>query len=127
MYTELNDRGFNLIEVLVAMVILSVGMLGTASLIAGIVRANQASRNVTTATTLAQDKMEEIVKSGYAGISSTNTSVPEDYGSMPGYANYRRVTTIAVDTPGVKMKTVTVQVSWKTGTNPVTLSTILSR
>ncbi|MBA3019281.1 MAG: prepilin-type N-terminal cleavage/methylation domain-containing protein, partial [Proteobacteria bacterium] len=35
-----NNNGFTLIEVLVAMVILSVGLLGTAALITGIIKGN---------------------------------------------------------------------------------------
>ena len=109
------------------MVILSVGMLGTASLIVGIVNGNRASRNVTIATTLAQDKMEEMVQSGFSGISSTDSNTTEDYGTITDYAGYRRITSIAVNTPGTRMKTVTVQVYWQAGTNPVELSIIVSR
>jgi type IV pilus modification protein PilV len=130
------EKGFSLIEVLTAMVILSVGMLGTAALISGIIRGNQTSRNVTTATTLAQDKMEQIVKAGYSGISSSTATETEDYNSITNYDNFRRVTDITVcpdDGVGTdcngwpKMKIVAVSVSWQTGTNPVTLTTVIAR
>ena len=52
--------GFTLIEVLITIVILSVGLLGMASLTTGIINGNAFSKNASTATTLAQDKMEEI-------------------------------------------------------------------
>ena len=52
--------GFTLIEVLIAIVILSVGLLGMASLTVGIIKGNKFSNDLSTATTLAQDKMEDI-------------------------------------------------------------------
>ena len=122
-----NEKGFNLIEVLMAMVILSVGMLGTASLTVGTIKGNKVSRDVTTATTLAQDKMENIVQQGYSAISSTNTTITEDYGAIANYPNNKRIVRIAVDTPTTRMKTVTVESYWKSGSQPVILNTIISR
>ena len=122
-----NEKGFNLIEVLMAIVILSVGMLGTASLTVGTIKGNKVSRDVTTATTLAQDKMENIVQQGYSAISSTNTTIIEDYGAIANYPNNKRIVRIAVDTPTTRMKTVTVESYWKSGSQPVILNTIISR
>jgi type IV pilus assembly protein PilV len=127
MLRYLDNKGLSLIEVLAAMVILSVGMLGTASLVGGIIRGNQVSKNVTIATTLAQDKMEGVLKSGYTGISSTDAEVTEDYGSIAGYSNHMRTTTISMGIPASRMKTVTVQAYWRTGTNPVLLSMIITK
>lgn len=55
--------GFTLLEVMVAMVILSIGLLGMASLTASIIRNNVFSDDFTTATALAQDKLEAIANS----------------------------------------------------------------
>ena len=124
---RLGDKGFNLIEVLIAMIILSVGMLGTASLIVGVVRGNQASKHVTTATTLAQDTMEQILNAGWSGLPSSNSTATQDYGQISGYDNYKRVTTITVNSPASRMATIQVDVHWQTGTNPVTLNTVIVR
>ena len=122
-----NDRGFNLTEVLVAMVILSIGMVAVASLIIGIIRGNQVSRDVSIATTLAQDKIEAIIQQGYGGISTADATETEDYNSIADYSRFKRVTVIKVGTPSDRMKTVTVSVYWATGTQPVVLDTILAR
>ena len=116
-----NNSGFTLIEVLVAMVILSVGLLGTAALITGIINSNKLSNRITTATVLAQDKMEEIKRIGY---SSENE--PRAVLSSP-YNNYEReVTGLDVESPAANMKTVTVTVYWESSKS-VSLQTILAR
>jgi len=71
-----NDNGFTLIEVLIAIVILSVGLLGMASLTVGIINGNRFSNDLTTATTLAQDKMEDIRRAGYANAVSETKATP---------------------------------------------------
>lgn len=117
-----NNKGFSLIEILVAMAILSVGLLGTAALTAGIIRGNQVSNKVTTATTLAQDKMEDIKRLGYSNtVSETRASL-----SSP-YNNYEREVTVVDDSPAAtaNMKTVTVEVYWDTNKS-VSLQTILA-
>jgi len=116
-----NNSGFTLIEVLVAMVILSVGLLGTAALITGIINSNKLSNRITTATVLAQDKMEEIKRIGY---SSENE--PRAVLSSP-YNNYEReVTGLDVESPAANMRTVTVTVYWESSKS-VSLQTILAR
>ncbi len=57
--------GFTLIEVLMAMAIVSIGLLGTAVLTMGIMSSNKSSAAVTTATTLAQGQLEEIRNEGF--------------------------------------------------------------
>jgi len=120
------QKGFTLVEVLVAMTILCVGLLGLASLTAGIMHANNLSKKLTTATTLAQDKMEAIRNLGYGGTPSTDTTTTEAYGSISGYPGYKRVTTIDVDNPSVGIKKVTVEVYWESDTHSTKLETLLA-
>ena len=121
MFNTRNNKGFTLIEVLIAMVILSIGLLGTAALITGIINGNKVSNRITTATVLAQDKMEEIKRIGY---SSENE--PRAVLSSP-YNNYEReVTGLDVESPAANMKTVTVTVYWESSKS-VSLQTILAR
>lgn len=54
------DRGFTLVEILVAMAIFSVAVLGLAIGATSVMRANQTSYFNTVATNLAQDKLEEL-------------------------------------------------------------------
>ncbi len=116
-----NSNGFTLIEVLVAMVILSVGLLGTAALITGIIKGNKVSNRITTATTLAQDKMEEIKRDGYSNAGDeTKASLPSPYDQ------YERKVTVIDPSPAANMKTVTVTVYWESSES-ISLQTILSK
>ncbi len=120
MVTLENNKGFSLIEILVAMVILSIGLLGTAALTTSIIRGNQVSNRISTATTCAQDKMEEIRRLGYSNaVSETRAFL-----SSP-YDQYEREVTVVGGSPATGMKTVTVEVYWESS-NSVTLKTILS-
>jgi type IV pilus assembly protein PilV len=128
------NSGFSLIETLLAVAILSIGMLATGALVVGIINGNSVAKHITIATTLAQDKMEELRQSGYSGLSSIDSTTTEDYdsivnagnGSSTEYANYRRVTDVDVDAPDGGMKTVTISVHWRSGTNPASLKTIFA-
>jgi len=54
------DKGFSLLEVMVALGILSIGLLALASLFSSSQRVLSTSNQETLATKLAQDKMEEL-------------------------------------------------------------------
>ena len=60
-----NDRGFTLIEVLIAMVILTVALVSMAELMAITLRMQQLGRNQTTAMRLAQDKVDELMSRNF--------------------------------------------------------------
>ncbi len=120
-----NDKGFTLLEILVAVTLLTIGLLGVAGLTVGIMRGNIHSNIVTTATTLAQDRMEEIRKRGYDNVDTT-TFPDEDYNTITNFPFYKRVTSIAVG-PSVNMKTVTITVSWDGGASSVALVSILGQ
>ena len=122
---EERDNGFTLLEVLIAIVILSVGLLGMAALTVAIIQGNQFSNDLTTATTLAQDRMEDIRRLGYSGTSATTTTVTENYNSSPGYATYKRVTETDVGNPVSGMKMITVTSYWDADNHSVELKTIL--
>ena len=120
-----NNKGFTLIEVLVAMVILLIGLLGTAALITGIINGNKVSNRISTATTCAQDKMEEIRGLGYSGMPASDTTTTEDYTSLEDYSLYKRVAFTDVVNPAAGMKTVTVTVCWDSDNSSIELKTIL--
>ena len=67
-----NERGFTLIEAMVATLVLTVGLLAMAELLAVSLRMHQLGRNSTTATRLAQDKFEEMMKMNF----NTNPAIP---------------------------------------------------
>src|SRR5919108_1614551 len=119
-----NDIGFTLIEILIAIVIISITSLGLASLSVSIIRENSSDKKTTVAISLAQDKIEEIKKLGYLNVATSNGN--ENYGSIPNYSSYKRTTSIANDTPATKLKTVTVTVFWNSDSHSVVVKTILA-
>jgi type IV pilus assembly protein PilV len=119
-------NGFTLVEVVVAMVILSVGFMTMAGVAASVMRGNAHSSRMTTATTLAQEKMEEIRRSGYSGIPDAETTTVEDYESIAHYNSYKRVVSTAATHAADGIKMVTVTVCWDSGSRRVVLKTILA-
>lgn len=119
------EGGFTLLEVLIALVVLCVGIVGAAGLAVTTVQGNDAANKVTRATILAKDKIEEVRTAGYAAADAQAGT--EAYGSISGDPAFRRVTTVTDDTPDVWMKTVSVTVEWASGGHTVALSTIITR
>ena len=105
-----NDNGFTLVEVLIAILILTVGLLGMASLTVAIIQGNKFSADLTTATTLAQDKMEEIRRIRETDYSNVITESIGD--CLSPYDQYRREVLVTDDSPAPNMKTVAVTVYW---------------
>lgn len=116
------QKGFTLIEILVAMSLLSIGFLGASSLTVGIMKGNYHAKSTTTAIVLAQDKLEQMKNAGYP-FAVSNT---EGYNSMPEFRHYKRVTTVSANTPLTDMKTVNVQVFWKSDAGSVIVKTVLT-
>ena len=119
-----NNSGFTLIEVLAAMVILSVGLLGMAALITGIINSNKLSNRISTATVLAQDKIEEIRGVGYAGADAEAGTDP--YGGVD-FPLYKRITDVVAGDPAAGMKKITVTVYWDSDAHSVAFQTILAQ
>jgi len=65
--------GFTLLEVMIGLVILSVGLLGLASQTLSVIKANTLSDQVTKATIIAEDKLEELKRLGYAHTQLNDT------------------------------------------------------
>ncbi|MGE5220651.1 MAG: type IV pilus modification PilV family protein [Chloroflexota bacterium] len=127
-----SDAGFTLIETFIAIVLLTVGLLGTAALTTGVVRGNLASKNMTSATAIAQSCFEENRRVGYASAGAVPTG-----GSNSCVAGNATVTAsgvsftrnLAVDTSVANVKTLTVTVTWSegaVGTKSIVLKTIMA-
>lgn len=126
---EFTGQGFTLIEVLIALMMLAVVFLGLSALTIAVSTGLSSSHTVTTAITLAQDRIEEIKNGGYAQATAANYPT-EDYHTIPGYPQFRRTVTITTDSPIPNVKTVKVTVSWqgKGGrTREASLQTMISR
>lgn len=143
-----NDRGFTLIEVLIAMVILTVALVSMAELMAITLRMQQLGRNQTLAMRLAQDKVDELMSRNFAfaelAVGGSLTADVANHFDVPGTGvavnttagnrQYRRrwfVETIASDhgAPADSLRRVTVRViplrNDRRISNPVDLVTII--
>lgn len=69
----LDKRGFTLIEVLIAMALLSFGLMAVASLAGTIIKATESGRKQTQAVNLAVEKLEMLKAISYANIQSTGS------------------------------------------------------
>jgi prepilin-type N-terminal cleavage/methylation domain-containing protein len=129
-----NQRGFTLIELFIAIVLLTVGLLGTAALTTGVVRGNLSSKNMTTATAIAQSCFEENRRVGYANAGTVpaggaNSCITAGGAASVTLGGVTFTRTLTIDASVANLKTLTVQVSWSegaSGSKSITLKTILA-
>ncbi len=81
------QKGFTLVEVLVALVVMSVGMLGIAALYLEGIRAGRTSLYRTTAVSLASDMADRIRANRNAGLAYAGTGPGADGGCVNGAVN----------------------------------------
>lgn len=137
---EINkDNGFTLVEIMIAITILSIGILSVASMQISAINTNSLANNLTKATTIAQNKIEQLISASYndADLEDKNgnghlglrnplppsqknpnqqpdiTLYPPDYqeafGSDHSYTIYWNV---SLDDPIENTKTISVIVTW---------------
>jgi len=124
-----NRNGFTLIEVMMALFMMTIALLGLVSVTVAVIQGTDFSKRMTTATTLAKDKMEEIKRLSFNAIASGT-----DYRNANGTegttgAYFTRVVTVSANTPSTDMKTVEVKVTWNWGKkqHEVKLNTIIAK
>jgi prepilin-type N-terminal cleavage/methylation domain-containing protein len=111
-----NQHGFSLLEILIALSILSVVLLGMSSMVFSVIQATAQSKEMTTATTLLQDKMEGLKNVSVSSLTSGNDS------ATLGDITYLRQW--AISTTG-NLKTITATVNWTSrGSHNVSMTTL---
>jgi prepilin-type N-terminal cleavage/methylation domain-containing protein len=100
--------GFTVIEVMIAIGVLSVGVLGLAKGAIMITRANQTSQFQTTATNLAQDMLEQLQARSFAAITACSSSCDATPPTLQG-VTFTRSWTVTPSTTTFKQINVTVQ------------------
>lgn len=110
-------------EVLVAMTLLTVGLLGVTNLTIGVIKGNSYSKNVTSATIVARQQIEQALRVGYTDVNSLAGNATVAMGGM----NFTRATTVSNDSPAANMKTIAVSVSWNPGNYSISLNTTISQ
>ncbi len=124
MFLLRDTSGFTLIEILIATVIITVASLGMANLTVWVINGNLFSKQLTTATTLVQDRLEYVKGTNYTNVGTMAGT--ENYGSIINYSGYKRVTSVSNNSPMINTKTINVIVYWDSDKYSVNLSTILA-
>ena len=137
------QQGFTIIEVMIAVAILTIGILGVASMQVSAIRGNNLSDNITCALTLAEDKMEELLGLDYDNpeledvVQANNADLSRieqgwidqqeiniDETGKVNAGHFRRIWNLADDTPISNNKTITVIVTWNNDDHQVSLTSI---
>ncbi len=101
------NRGFTLLEVVIAMLLLGIGLLALFALQIRSVQSNAFSNCMTMASGFAQDQVERLRASNWEDISNGSDTIRDITGATPGVF----VRQWAIQTNG-RMKDVSVRVSW---------------
>jgi prepilin-type N-terminal cleavage/methylation domain-containing protein len=101
------SKGFTLLEMLIAMIILCVALLGLGQMMLLSIRGTSFGNKVTEATTFAQDKMEELRTVDWNNLEDGNDTIVGSQGIQ-----YRRTWTVA---PAGTMKTINLAINWNDG------------
>jgi type IV pilus assembly protein PilV len=117
-------EGFTLIEVMIALVVMSIGLTALAAVQISAIRGNAFSKRMTTAVSIADEKMEQIKSRPYVDIAS-ESSIQITQSNM----NFASQVTVANDSPLPNAKTINVTVSWEDGakSHSVPITTIVSQ
>ena len=129
------QAGVSLVELMVALLLLGVALMGLAAAFAPGRMAIQGGDQATTATFLARQVLEDMRNRAYdldtdELVNGTTFPSASAYGSITGYPNFRRTITITPDSPETATKTVDVAVIYKNSSGveqAVTLTMIFTR
>lgn len=101
------SKGFSLIEVLISLVILSISLLALAGLMVYTTKSNSWGGHMTEATTFAQDTLEQLRVTPWAGLIAGNDWRRGDQSGI----RYNRTWTVAPNADDT-LRTITVTVTW---------------
>jgi type IV pilus assembly protein PilV len=118
------EDGFTLIEIMITLVILSIGLTALAGLQVSAIKGNTFSKRMTAAVSIANQKLEQIKDTDYANIlSESSTQITQSN------MRFTRQVTVTNNSPLANTKTVNVTVTWSDGSNShsVPITTIISQ
>jgi type IV pilus assembly protein PilV len=110
---SMKTKGFSLIEVLVALVILSIALLALAGLMVTTTKNNSFGSHMTEAATFAQDRLEGLRVTSWDNIINGTATVPDTATGSTGITYTRNC--VVVPNSGNTLMTITVTVGWNDG------------
>ncbi len=104
-------EGFSLVEVMLALMIGSVGLLALAGVLTYVLRSNREATDLSIATALARQRLEQVKLTEYNYVQDLHEYYLNENGVMDVQGGkYNRVTEVLVDQPAHNTKTVKVTV-----------------
>jgi len=116
------EKGFTLIEVLMATVVFSLALLGIETMHLSAIQVNSIASRLTQATTLAQDKVERLMAMPYDDPMLDDTTATGSTTTYPNAAHpdpspppqgYTITWEVDTDVPSAGLKTINIFVTWK--------------
>lgn len=120
-----NEKGFTLIEILIAITVFAIGILAVGEMQIMAIKGNYFANDLTKATTLAQDKIEELISlfyadsllddtnaNGKAGLDNTDTAADHNDPNNPVDGRYNIFWNIARNCPISNTKEIRVIIRW---------------
>jgi prepilin-type N-terminal cleavage/methylation domain-containing protein len=128
MNDSINSRGFSLIEMLIAIVILSISLLALAGLMVTTTQNNSFGGHMTEAATFAQGKLEELKVTSWGNIVTATDPNPPEGSTKITYTRTWNVSILPNPSPipaggpwpnneNQLLKTITITVTWNDGVN----------
>ena len=108
-FKNCTEKGFTLVEVLIAVAIFCVGLLAVAMMLDTSIQYNSSARLISEATEIAQYQMEKLMSAPYDDADLDGSFSP--YGPNT-IANYNVSWTVREDVPMSAMKTINLTVAW---------------
>ena len=123
-YLIYRDEAFTLIEVMIALVVLSIGLIALAGLQVSAIKGNNFSKRITIAISIVDDRIEQLKNTPYADIQvepATNLTVSN--------MNFSREVIVTINNPLPNTKRIDVTVRWIDGAKSYSMpiSTIISK
>jgi prepilin-type N-terminal cleavage/methylation domain-containing protein len=120
------DKGFTLIELFIALFLLSIALLALTQLGVSTIHTNQSASEDAIATRLAQNKIDELKKTAYVSLGLNNYTDPNNPINSQGNVGgqYTRSWSVIAG-PVAGTKKISVLVAWA-GSKSLTLNTLVS-
>lgn len=105
-----NIKGFTLVEVVIAMLIGTVGLLAMSGVLVKVMKTNRRATDISISTALARQKIEQLKLTEYNYVTSEDEYSLDENGSERTGGKYTRLTRVTENAAGYNTKTVEVTV-----------------